>query len=780
MKTFSFCLFAVLMLVSSFCFSQREITGKLIDEVGNPLIGASIIVIGSDPVVGGITDLDGNFVLSIDTSLTSNSSITISCSYVGFSSVKKMLKLADSWENLTITLLDENIHETIVVTEGKYEKVLEESTVSIDVIDVKQLESNNVTSLDEIVQKASGVQIVDGQISIRGGSGYAYGVGSRVMFLVDGQPLLSAELSDVKWNFMPIENAAQIEIIKGSSSVLYGSGALNGVVNLQTAYPKGDKPYTAISMYAGIYDQPKIDSMRWYKPEEEAAAVPMFAGLYFAHRQRPHKNLDVVLGGNFHFKNGYYKGADERRFRFNFNTRYRVPKSDGRISMGINGNVMYHEEGRFFMSKDMKENAYINLSPIFRDRYVTISLDPYVTIFDKQKNKHDIRGRWFRVSKQQEGPGSDADLMSLEYQFQREFAKKWVVTAGVKGQYLHVNSVLFADVNAHWSERVLFTGGSIAAYAQVDKKFWDRLSVTLGLRWEGFVVDTSFMPALPIVRAGLNLEASKNDFIRLSFGQGFRLPSMAERFFNEKIPGTIIAIKPNHGLLPETGWSTEIGYRHTFRVGKFKLYADIAFFWMEYENMVEFALVSGGFQFINISKARIAGWEISAQSQGKIGKVPIRIWGGYTYSYPGDLSSNTSPMRDPGEYMKKLFTTFANGVNRATDLSHILKYRVIHTFRLDAETEYKGVTFGTAVNYSSFMQNIDLIFEFGLISQGVAEFRALHNKGYWLWDLRLGYRFNDKQRINFVVQNVLNEEYSTRPAQMGIPRSFSLKYSHVF
>jgi len=770
---------SVLLTVQTMVIGQSVLSGVITDaENQTPLIGVTVSV--KETTNGTTTDLEGKYQLDLP-----KGTKIIVFSYVGFTSIEKEV-VSDGQTPIVLDLiLSTGVleGETIIVTEGRYKKKLEESTVSIDVIGQQQIESNNVTSLDEIVKKASGVQIADGQISIRGGAGYAYGVGSRVLFLVDGQPLLSAELSDVKWNYMPIENAEQIEIIKGSASVLYGSGALNGVINLRTAYPKGEQSYTAFSMYAGIYDQPKIDSMRWFDPQKEGAAMPMFSGFYFAHRERLHKNVDLVVGGNVHLGNGYYKGVDERRFRFNFNTRFRAPKSDGRISYGLNGNIMYHEDGRFFMAKDMASNTYLNLTPIYRDRYYSITLDPYFTAFDKLENKHDVRGRWFRISKVQPEADSDADIFSLEYQFQRTFENEWIVTAGTRGQFLNVNSILFADIDAFYTERALFAGGSFAAYAQVDKKFFNRLSATLGLRWEGFVVDTSFIPALPIVRAGLNYEASPNDFIRASFGQGFRLPSMAERYFNERFPGSFLGVYPNPDLLPETGWSTEIAYRRVFRGKNFKIYADLAFFWMEYNNMVEFALGNyaqgPGFSFINISKARIAGWEVSTQGDVRIGKVPLRIWGGYTYSFPGDLSADTSQLRNPGVFIGELFRTLAEGVERE-DYPNILKYRRMHTVRMDVETELWGITIGSALTYNSFMDHIDALFEFNFITPKLSNFRLIHNKGYWLWDLRLGYRFNDKQRINLVVQNMLNEEYASRPAQMGAPRSFSLKYSHVF
>ncbi|MFT5645420.1 MAG: outer membrane receptor protein involved in Fe transport [Aureispira sp.] len=779
MKNIAGLLFIILWAFQTTMNGQSLLSGVVTDEESQEsLISVTVHIKGTTE--GTATDLDGKYKLNLE-----KGTYTILFSYIGFESIEKEI-VSDGKTAIVLDVVlsvGDLIGETIIVTEGKYEKKLEESTVSIDVISQQQLESNNITSLDEIVKKTSGVQISDGQISIRGGAGYAYGIGSRVLFLVDGQPLLSAELSDVKWNYMPVENAAQVEIIKGSASVLYGSGALNGVINLRTAYPTGNKSYTAFSMYAGVYDQPKIDSMRWFDPKKEGAAMPMFAGLYFAHRERLHKNVDLVIGGNIHIGNGYYKGADERRFRFNFNTRFRAPKSEGRISYGLNGNIMYHEDGRFFMAKDMASNAYLNLTPIYRDRYYSITIDPYFTAFDKLDNKHDIRGRWFRISKVQEGADSDADIFSLEYQFQRTFENEWIVTAGARGQFLSVNSILFADLNAHYSERALFTGGSFSAYAQVDKKFFNRLSATLGVRWEGFLVDSSFIPTLPIVRAGLNFEATPNDFIRASFGQGFRLPSMAERYFNELLPGSIFGVYPNPDLEPETGWSSEIAYRHVFRGKNFKVYADIAFFWMEYDNMVEFALGNypqgPGFSFINISKARVAGWEISTQGEVRIGKVPIRIWGGYTYSFPGDLSADTSKLRDPGAFIGELFRVFAEGIKRK-DYNNILKYRRMHTVRMDVETELWGVTIGTAFTYNSFMDHIDVLFEYNFITPKLSDFRLEHNKGYWLWDIRIGYRFNKKQRINLVVQNALNEEYASRPAQMGAPRSFSLKYSHVF
>lgn len=771
----------VLLFSVTIVYGQTTVSGKLIDALNNEgLIQATVAVEGSE--IGTVTDIEGNYQLSLKTG-----NYTLIFSYVGYQNeVKKIVVDGVNPLTLDVALKGELVSDVVVITEGKYEKKLEESTVSVDVISAKQIQSNNVRSLEDIVSKVSGVQIMDGQVSIRGGAGYAYGAGSRVSFLVDGQLLLSAELSDVKWNFVPIENAEQIEVIKGSASVLYGSGALNGVINVRTAYPTA-KPYTSFTTYAGVYEQPPVDSMRWFDRRLEPTAQPMFTGIFFAHREKIKKNFDLVIGGNVHLENGFIKNMDERRFRLNYSTRYVQPELKGKLSYGINGNIMYHEQGTYFLARDMRSNAYRNVSEGGRDRYLSTTVDPYITYYDDWKNRHDFRGRWFVISKQRGAEPSIGHLFSGEYQFQRDF-NGWMLTSGMMGQHFQANSILFNDNNDPEKDRAKFMGSSFAVYSQLEKKFFDRLNVVIGLRWEGFVIDSVFTPMkYPLPRFGLNYKASQNDYIRASFGSGFRFPSLAERFINEPIPvsGLSIGAFPNPNIQPETGWSAELAYRRTFKTSKFKFYADAALFWMEYQNMVEFVLglypEGLGFKSLNVSQARIAGFEISGQSDGYIGKIPLRIWGGYTFSYPGDMEDDTL-QRNVGIYLGNMFDAFINGINSdsVSEMRSILRYRSLHNLRFDIETEWKGFTFGASANYNSHIHKMDLVFALGLVANGIQEFRKIHNKGNLIFDWRFGYRFNKKQHLNFIINNLLNTEYASRPARMGAPRTWSLKYTHVF
>ena len=120
------------------------------------------------------------------------------------------------------------------------------------------------------------MSLVDGEPQIRSGSGFSYGAGSRVMVLVDDLPVLSGDAGRPSWGFLPLENLEQIEIIKGASSVLYGSAALSGVINIRTRYPDA-RPLTRVSLQHGVYSDPRSaeESKYWEAPCSRATSVSL-------------------------------------------------------------------------------------------------------------------------------------------------------------------------------------------------------------------------------------------------------------------------------------------------------------------------------------------------------------------------------------------------------------------------------------------------------------------------------------------------------------------------
>ena len=104
--------------------------------------------------------------------------------------------------------------QMVVVSAGRRKQAIGEVPVSMEIIRPELIDNKGITSLDQAVEQTPGVSTFDGQVSIRGGSGFSYGAGSRVLLLWNGMPLLSGYAGDTQWNAIPMEQASQIEVMK--------------------------------------------------------------------------------------------------------------------------------------------------------------------------------------------------------------------------------------------------------------------------------------------------------------------------------------------------------------------------------------------------------------------------------------------------------------------------------------------------------------------------------------------------------------------------------------
>jgi len=214
------------LLVTS--LNAQTVVFKVLDsQTQQPLIGVNILYEQS----GTTTDIEG----MAEVELSSFPAI-VSFSYVGYKSRSLSIESVGR-EPQTISLEQESTALDIVtVTGSRYEQNIVKSAVSIDILKPSLLRSVNTTAADDVLNKVPGVQVIDGQANIRGGSGYSYGAGSRVMLLLDDVPALQPDAGFPNWNDLPIENLSQIEVLKGAASTLYGSAALNGIINFRSSY----------------------------------------------------------------------------------------------------------------------------------------------------------------------------------------------------------------------------------------------------------------------------------------------------------------------------------------------------------------------------------------------------------------------------------------------------------------------------------------------------------------------------------------------------------------
>ncbi|MFN5910466.1 MAG: TonB-dependent receptor [Bacteroidota bacterium] len=681
----------------------------------------------------------------------------------------------------------------VVVSASRSDQNIEEVPISMEIIRPALIDNKGLTNLEQVADQTPGVFAMDGQVSIRGGGGYAYGAGSRVLALWNGIPMTSPDVGDIKWNAIPLEQTSQVEIIKGASSVLYGSGALNGIIAMTEKEP-GLTPEIKFKVQSGIYGDPRRSSLIWWERNPTFHLAEGYYGKQFG-------RVGFTMGFNGVKDYGYRQDETEDRARLNGSLSYRFKQT--RLKAGLSYNFQYQKMGMFILWRSAEE-AY-ETNSISVQRSLRLNVDPYIRYIDRKNNTHYLRTRYYMVS-----TGNDvyvyasakAEMYYADYQFQHSFKKFGQLTLGITNNNNVVTSTVFKD------HRSL----NMASYAQTDLKF-GRLGITAGLRLEYFRMDSLYpdsrllvgkdtIPFYPVFRAGLNYALTEHTFLRASAGQGVRFPSVAERYVSTS-NGSVVVV-PNPKLNPEQGWSAEAGIKQVFKISKWKAMIDAVGFINEYNNMIEFnfgvfspydfrqldvlgtspdtadlaelgeILNNGfsigqllGFQAQNTERARITGVELSFNSMGKIKEVEVVSLLGYTYMNP--VSLNTSPD----------YTYWSS------DSSNMLKYRFYHLAKADVESTYKNVSFGISSRYSSFMKNIDRIFEEELpdgnyVLPGFKEYRENNQRGNLVFDLRMGYKFQDKYRVGFIVNNVFNAEYASRPADIQPPRNFIVQFQYHF
>jgi outer membrane receptor protein involved in Fe transport len=293
-------LLLIFPLLSTFIYGQ-EIQGSVYEEDGESLIG---VLIESSEGDKTRTDVDGNFTIKVK-----KLPVTLELSYVDYETTK--FTVDDNTElplKIELKPLAQTI-EGVVVSASRREQRIENIPVSIEIIKPELIENKGLTNVEEAVNQASGAYAMDGQISIRGGSGFSYGAGSRVMVVWNDIPLLSADAADAKWQSIPLENISQIEVLKGASSVLYGSGALNGIISIIVKEPT-TKGETKINYQIGIFDQPKRKSLRW-------TSQSLFTRQFSAYHGKMYDNFGFTVSVYDLRSDGYRSGEEQERFRFN-------------------------------------------------------------------------------------------------------------------------------------------------------------------------------------------------------------------------------------------------------------------------------------------------------------------------------------------------------------------------------------------------------------------------------------------------------------------------------
>lgn len=928
----------ILFILSSVSAVGQTLKGHVYDdETNEPLVGVNISYKLKE-TQGVISDADGAYVINVP-----EGGVDLVFSYVGYDDVHLPIVIGKS-KTITKDIYmnaSTNLLQDVVVSAGRFEQKLSDITVSMDLLKAGDIAKQAPTDLTSTLNILPGVDVNDKQPSIRGGAGWAYGVGARSQILMDGMSVLTPGSGEINWNSIPMENIEQVEIIKGASSVLYGSSALNGVINVRTARP-GLTPKTHVGAYVGIYGDPANDSYRWsdksfwkegkypVKPFLRNSVLsgvrnPLYEGFDVSHSRRI-GNFDVSGGLNLFTDEGYRQQGFNKRFRVGGNLTYHQPDMGEKIlNYGFNTNFLSNRYADFFIWRSPKDpyrpSAFSNMGREGNSFYI----DPFLNYTNREKQTtHRFRGRFYyrgdnifqpteekgimdilgdmgtdmdAIGKIANGdlsvfypviqpalqgdwdgmvnglynslgkvfpnattadycdliswtmnhglPSGTADAIPwlanvfnsnriankgngidatynyyLDYQFNKQWESGAQITAG--GTYEHLRSDS-RTTGVHQSDNV-------AAFFQYDQRFFDRLSVSAGVRAEYYRVDNfyresdtkifgGYIPVRPVFRAGLNYQLAQYSFLRASFGQGYRNPSITEKYARKDIGG--VGIYPNYNLQAEKGFNAEVGLKQGYKIGNLTGFVDLGAFYTQYRNMVEFqfglfnnttykpinsvsdviSMISSGdgfgigAQFHNVSKARIYGAEISANGTYDFNKNTRLLFNlGYVYLEPEDV-----------DYKKRneLEDTYTDPLQmkEKSNNSKYLKYRQKHTVKGVIDFQWKRIDLGVNMTWKSKTLAVDYLMVderekplgrlepmdhirqllFGNVDgETLGTYWDRMNRPYFVMDFRAGVKVTDEVKFMFLINNLLNKEYSTRPMAVSAPRTFVMQLSIDF
>jgi iron complex outermembrane receptor protein len=508
----------------------------------------------------------------------------------------------------------------VSVTASQVTRGIGESQASVSVVTSADVARRNVVTLDQALTWVPGVTFNNGSIDIRGAGGLQGGVGSRVLVMVDGHPVLSADGSETDFEALPLLDVQRVEIVKGAYSAIYGSNALGGVVNVITA-PIDERPSTSVRAHYGGYDLPSGHSYSDHHLD--------FKGFSLQHSRRAGE-LGARLFAGRDASTGYHEDGSNSRWLFSGRLVYPVtsdhPSSAyATYSSERSGNFLsWRDAAHPYEAVPGTAGDWAHYGKLSAGATIValsggksqMQLTPYLEHDDSRNHYHD-NSDYHRATK----IGSGAHLTIAP-------SPSSTVTVGAEVAHTTVTSNFLgravSDTSATFVGRP--TLDDYGVYAQSEQRLTDRLTGSLGARFDyhhahGSSAEQSLSPKL-----GVSLRVTPSLAARVSVGRGYRAPAAIEQYVSTFQSG--FHVVPNPELHGESSWSTEVGITSQMKPW---LWVDGALFESWYRDLIgpAPAAVPLEFQFRNVTRARVRGLDLET----RLAAIPELLSFDLTYLY---------------------------------------------------------------------------------------------------------------------------------------------------
>lgn len=238
------------LFVGIFTYAQTTVTGTVVDESQEPLLGANVIVVGTSE--GTAADFDGNFTLTTSVALP----FEIEISSIGFQSVR--VQITQNNQNVSVELKEGSELDEVVISASRTPERIFESPVTVERFGIKEIRNTASADFYDGLENLKGIDINTNSLTFKSINtrGFATFANTRFMQLVDGMDNSTPALNFPLGNLVGmVETDVQsVEILPGAASALYGANAFNGILFMRSKSPF-DYEGISISLKRGITSQ---------------------------------------------------------------------------------------------------------------------------------------------------------------------------------------------------------------------------------------------------------------------------------------------------------------------------------------------------------------------------------------------------------------------------------------------------------------------------------------------------------------------------------------------
>jgi outer membrane receptor protein involved in Fe transport len=685
--------------------SSGSIKGRIIDSNQTAVAGAKVTAqtkIGTSTVQ---TQTNSNGEYEFNNLANGEYKLTVEAN--GFSRSVRVFRVADKTsEPLVIELSVGNLTETVTVTATRTQISTDDTTVPVSIVGRDQIERKAVNTIGDVFRSLPGTSTVnEGAFQVRP---RIRGLDSnRVLVLVDGERLnnsrTSTAQSGIEIGLVEASQVETLEVVRGSGSVLYGTDALAGTINIITR----DTPARRES---GFRFGSTLDT--FYSTNENGRRGSLSvngSGKLFAFRvsqsldrfenyftgNRNGRIVDgvtannEVLNGQSHGRNtsatGRFFIKDASTLRLNYERRRSLNIGTPTLVGTFNAYFPFSNRdkvsGRFDTVNLTKNLVRFSLSSFYQQQkrnfsnIVTVPPAPPFfpgvyqfseTVTNTKTNGFDLQTDWI-------------------------FGNRNTLTAGVSffrdknnDDRIIISSTTAASPNQRRSNSKSVPDAAlsnIAAFAQDEFKVTNKLKFVGGIRFDSFNTNSqpttgfAISPLLTVAQVqslgltdlpnglkvnaksvtgdfGVVFNASKNVILSSRIGRSFRSPNIFERFFTDfgSTAGFVVG-SPN--LKPESGvnFDSTVRFRSTRFVGSATYFHN--YFKDFLSNVLKFSIPRNPplaaiplLQTVNITKARIQGFEIEVEAPFKLNVGYLTPYANYSFLHGDNLENNTKKPLD--------------------------------------------------------------------------------------------------------------------------------------